>query len=39
MMTPFCWVIGGADQENTASLSLATAEKFCGAPEGAEAER
>ena len=39
VMTPFWWMTGGADQENTTSLSPVTAVKFCGAPDGAERER
>ena len=38
MMTPFCWMIGGVDQEKITSLSPAAAVNFCGAPDGAETE-
>ncbi|CAI8025895.1 hypothetical protein GBAR_LOCUS14931 [Geodia barretti] len=34
-MTPFCWVGGGGDQENSTSLSPATALNISGDPEGA----
>ena len=30
-MTPFCWVGGGGDQENSTSLSPATASNISGA--------
>ena len=30
-MTPFCWVGGGGDQENSTSLSPATAPNISGA--------
>ena len=36
MMTPFRWVTGGGDQENSTSLSPATAENICGDPDGTE---
>ena len=35
MMTPFCWVTSGGDQENTTSLSPPTAANISGAPVGA----
>ena len=36
MMTPFRWVTGGGDQENSTSLSPATAENISGDPDGTE---
>ena len=36
MMTPFRWVTGGEDQENSTSLSPATAENISGDPDGTE---
>ena len=36
MMTPFRWVTGGGDQENSTSLSPATAENISGDPVGTE---
>ena len=38
MMTPFLSVTGGGDQENTTSLSPATAVNPTGEPDGAERE-
>ena len=38
MMTPFCWVGGGGDQENSTSLSPATAPNISGDPERAIAQ-
>ena len=35
-MTPFRWVTGGGDQENSTSLSPATAENISGDPVGTE---
>ena len=39
MMTPFLSVTGGGDQENTTSLSPATAVNSTGEPDGAEREK
>ena len=36
MMTPFRWVTGGGDQENSTSLSSATAKNISGNPVGTE---
>ena len=38
MMTPFLSVTGGGDQENTTSLSPATAVNPTGEPDGTERE-
>ena len=38
MMTPFLSVTGGGDQENSTSLSPATAVNPIGEPDGAERE-
>ena len=38
MMTPFLSVTGGGDQENTTSLSPATAVNPIGEPDGTERE-